>query len=137
MKSILKFAFFLVTACSISFSYAGGTDWKEMNTFHSVMSKTFHPTEEGKFQPVRDNASDLLAKAKTWKASAVPSTLNKEQVTKSLDKLVAKCTELDKAVKAKKGDDDLKKLITEAHDIFHEVAEKCMPGEPGHEGHKH
>ena len=137
MKSIVKFAFFILAAFCIQFSYAGGADWKEMNTFHSVMSKTFHPAEEGKFQPVRDNAADLLAKAKTWKASIVPANLNKEQVTKSLDKLVAKCTELNKAVKAKKGDEDLKKLITEAHDIFHEVAEKCMPDEHGHEGHTH
>lgn len=129
-----------MTVLSFQLSFAGGPDWKEMQAFHSVMSKTFHPAEEGKIQPVRDNAADLLAKAKTWKASAVPATLNKEQVTKSLENLVAKCEEIAKAVKAKKGDDDLKKLITEAHDVFHEVAEKCQPGDHhdhGHEGHKH
>lgn len=141
MKSIFKSVFVLVAILSFQMSFAGGPDWKEMQAFHGIMAKTFHPAEEGQLKPVRDNADDLLAKAKVWKASAVPASLNKEQVTKSLENLVAKCDEIAKAVKANKSDDELKKLITQAHDVFHEVAEKCQPGDHGHdhghEGHKH
>lgn len=112
-----------------------------MQSFHTVMAKTFHPAEEGNLQPLKENAADLLAKAKEWKAAAVPAGFKKEETTKVLTALVAKCEEIQKAVTAKADDKKLKALITEAHDVFHQIAEKCRAGDEhhghGHEGHKH
>lgn len=122
-------------------AFAGGTPWKELQTFHTVMAKTFHPAEEGNLQPLKDNAADLLAKAKEWKAAPVPVGFKKEETAKVLTELVAKCEEIQKAVKAKADDKKLTVLITEAHDVFHQIAEKCRAGDEhhdhGHEGHKH
>lgn len=142
MKHILKSLFTVLAVLCFQLSFAGGPDWKEMKAFHSVMAKTFHPAEEGKLQPLRDNAADLMVKAKTWRASAIPAGLDKDKVGSSLDRLLGKCEEIERAVNAKKTDAELKTLITQAHDIFHEVAEKCQPGDhkhdhEGHEGHKH
>jgi hypothetical protein len=103
--------------------------WKEMSDFHAVMSKTFHPTEEGNFQPVKQNASLLVAKAQAWLDSKVPDGFHKEVTAPILARLVEKCKNLETAVKAKKSDDDLKKLIAEAHDVFHEIKEKCSKPE--------
>jgi len=36
---------------------------------------------------------------------------------------------LENAVKAKKSDKELTTLITATHDVFHEIKEKCKPGE--------
>ena len=41
-------------------------DWKEMHSFHGVMSKTFHPAEEGNVAPLKENATALVQKAKEW-----------------------------------------------------------------------
>lgn len=134
MKSIQHLALAIIALFAFQTSYADKGNWAELHAFHSVMSKTFHPAEENNLQPVKDNAADLLAKAKVWQASAIPADYNKEETTKTLTTLVAKCEELNAAVIAGKTDADLKKLITEAHDIFHQIVEKCRVGEHEKEG---
>lgn len=123
VKAMLMVAVFGFTAL---FSNAQQKEnWKEMDDFHAVMSKTFHPAEESNLQPVKDNATELVTKAKTWQKSAVPDGYNAEAAKPILKKLVKQCTAIQTAVKKKKNDDELKKMITDAHDIFHEIMEKC------------
>lgn len=107
-------------------------EWREMHNFHAVMSKTFHPAEEGKLQPLKDSATELFAKAKEWQQSTVPQGYNAKVTAPILKQLVTKCTELQKAVAAKKDNKTLTKLITEAHEIFHEIMEKCRKEENHH-----
>ncbi|HRH33863.1 MAG TPA: hypothetical protein PKY12_02345 [Catalimonadaceae bacterium] len=143
MKTIQKLFLVIVALFAFQPSFAGDPIWAELQTFHSVMAKTFHPAEEGNLAPLKANAADLLAKAKAWKAAAVPAGFKKEETAKVLTELVAKCEEINKAVTAKADDKKLTALITEAHDVFHQIAEKCRAGdeghghEHGHEGHKH
>lgn len=96
-----------------------------MQAFHEVMAKTFHPAENGNLQPTKDNAGLLVAKAKAWKASKVPAGYNAKAVKPILDKLVAKCTAIQEGIAQNKSDDELKAMISEAHDTFHEIMEKC------------
>lgn len=108
-------------------------NWQEMHNFHKVMGKTFHSAEENNLQPLKDSANALVLKAKAWQQSTTPTGYN-EAVTKPiLKQLVAKCSQVQKAVAAKKDDKTLVKLITEAHDIFHEIMEKCSKDD----NHKH
>jgi hypothetical protein len=100
-------------------------DWKEMHSFHGVMSKTFHPAEEGNVAPLKENATALVQKAKEWQSSTVPQGYNGSVTKPILAKLVKQCESIDKAVKKGKKDDELVKMITQAHDIFHEIMEKC------------
>ncbi len=123
MKKILVSALVLVVTMT-AFAQKKA-DWKEMHAFHGVMSKTFHPAEEGNLQPTRDSATVLLAKAKAWQSSAVPTGFNAKVTKPILKELVAECVAITKAVKAKKNDEELKGLITKAHEIFHEIMEKC------------
>ena len=125
MKSITKTALIILAFFIFNTSFAQKSEWKELKTFHGVMSKSFHPSEEGNLQPVKDNAADLVAKAKAWQASAIPADYNQTETKKVLAELVTKCQEIEKAVAAKKSDADLKKLIHEAHEIFHQIVEKC------------
>jgi soluble cytochrome b562 len=106
-------------------SLAQKDNWKEMHAFHGVMSSTFHPAEEGNLKPTRTNAKELAEKAKSWKNSKVPNGYNGKVVSPILDQLVKATADIEKAVKEKKTDAELKKMITKAHEIFHEIAEKC------------
>ena len=99
--------------------------WKEMYDFHDVMSLTFHSAEAGKLQPLREKADLLLEKAKAWKASAAPQGYNPAKTADTLKRLVKQCKAIKKSVKAKKSDAELTVMITAAHDIFHEIMEKC------------
>ncbi len=100
-------------------------NWKEMHDFHAVMSSTFHPAEENDFGPLKENAEELVKRSKAWQSSAVPKGYDGKATKPILDKLVMQCHAIQDAVSKKKSDAELMKMITEAHDIFHEIMEKC------------
>jgi hypothetical protein len=134
MKTTLQsflILFFLLTGTT-NFAHEKAV-WKEMKEFHTVMSKTFHASEENNLQPLKEMSGELTARAKAWKESAVPAGWDAKKVSPILSKLEDKCKAVEAAVKAKKSDEELKKMIAEAHDVFHEIVEKCMPHEEGHQ----
>lgn len=122
MKQVL---FALISAMTFMTVYAQKENWKEMHDFHAVMSKTFHPAEDNNLKPARDNASELLVKAKTWQHSTVPSGYDAVMIKPILKELVADCMAIEDAVKQKKSDSELKNLVIKAHETFHEIMEKC------------
>lgn len=125
MKPIITSLLLLIALST----FAQKTEWKELHSFHAVMSKTFHPAEENNLKPLRDSASLLLERAKIWQQAPIPSGFDAKLTKTSLVKLVADCEAVVKAVKANKSDEELKKLITKTHDTFHEIMEKCREGE--------
>lgn len=131
MKALKTMAFALVAFFLFQTAKAQKAEWKELKDFHSVMSKSFHPAEEGNLQPVKDNAGELVAKVKAWQSAVVPAGFKADETKKVLTELTAKCQEINKAVIDKKDDKELKALITQAHDIFHQIAEKCRQPEAG------
>ena len=102
--------------------------WNEMEAFHEVMSQTFHPAEEGKLDPIRSRSGEMLEKAIAWKKSTAPEGYDKTAVEKSLKELVKGSKELNKMVKKNASDKELTEELSELHDVFHEIMEKCMPG---------
>ena len=105
------------------------TKWNEMEAFHEVMAKTFHPAEEGKLEPIRSRSAEMLEKAMAWKNSTAPEGYDKTAVLKKLKELVKGAKEIDKMVKKNASDKELKEELTELHDVFHEIMEKCEDGE--------
>ncbi len=100
--------------------------WKAMEDFHAVMSTTFHPADEGNLQPLKDKAGDLLNKATAWQKSTVPGGYNGALTRPILKRLVKQCRKINEAVKSNTSDAELKIMITDAHEIFHEIKEKCL-----------
>lgn len=100
-------------------------EWKEMHDFHEVMATTFHPAEEKNFAPLKQKSGMLVERAKAWKASAVPAGYKPEATKTILNRLVKQCKKVDKLVKKGKSDEELFAGINMAHDIFHEIMEKC------------
>lgn len=98
--------------------------WKEMEAFHTVMSETFHPAEEGKLGPIKSRSQEMLDKAIAWKNSAAPEGYSKKAVKKSLGNLVKGAKELNKLVKENAADNILKEKLSALHDVFHQVMEK-------------
>lgn len=126
MKKILLC---LVMALPFAVTAQEKSDWKEMNNFHTLMSTSFHPSEEGNLKPVKAKADSLVIAAKLWKASKVPTGYKPKETSETLTKLVKQLGELNTAVKAGKNDATLKVMIKEAHEIFHDIVEKCRDGQ--------
>lgn len=122
MKKIITLA---IGSLLLATAYAQKNKWKEMEDFHTVMSVTFHPSEEDNLKPLRDSAAVLHYKAKQWKKSDVPDGYKAELTKPVLKRLVAECAAIETAVKNKKSDHALKEMIAKAHDTFHEIMEKC------------
>ena len=126
MKKVFQLIVLVIALLpTISFSQTKAAVWPEMKRFHSYMAATFHPAEEGNLQPLRDKADSLYNAAKNWQASEIPSNYKPTETSAALTKLVKHCASVKKYVDAKMSDKDLTVLITEAHDIFHNIAGEC------------
>ncbi len=101
-------------------------DWKEKTEFHTVMSETFHPLEEGNYAPIKARSKELLDKAIAWKKSGIPSDFKQVKGIKtSLKKLVAGAKSLHQQVSNKGSEDVIKKELTALHDVFHTIVGLC------------
>lgn len=105
------------------------SDWKELNGFYYLISHTFHPSEEGNLTPLKEKSDSLVISAKQWKRSVIPSDFKPKETREQLTKLVKQCEAIREAVKAKKDDDDLKKMLKEAHEVFHTIVGECRKTE--------
>jgi hypothetical protein len=99
--------------------------WNEMEEFHKVMAQTFHPAEEGKMEPIKTRSQEMLDKAIAWKNSTAPEGYDKKAVKKNLKDLVKGAKEIKKMVKKNASDKELKEELSELHDVFHKIMEKC------------
>ena len=103
--------------------------WPEIKTFHKVMAQTFHPSEEGNLQPIKERSSEMVEKATALKSSKIPSEFNKKEVLASINKLVKDSKALDKLVKANGSDDKITKALKGLHDTFHTIVGLCTHDE--------
>ena len=99
--------------------------WKELDAFHEVMSKTFHPAEEGKLEPIRTRSQEMVDKAIAWQTSTAPEGYDKDAVKKNLKNLVKGAKEVNKMVQKNASDAEIKSELSKLHDVFHEIVEKC------------
>jgi len=129
MKSMVRLVVIMLAMLpAISFAQttkAKAAPWPEMKAFHTLMSGTFHPAEEGNLAPLKEKADSLYMAAKTWQASTIPDNYKPEETKETLAKLVKNLKVLAGAVEAKADDAKLKVLITDAHDIFHKIVGEC------------
>ena len=132
MKKLVLFAF-AMTALLFARPLAAQekAKWAEKDAFHEVMSKTFHPAEEGKFEPIKARSGEMLEKAIAWKKSTAPEGYNQKGIKKDLGTLVKGVKKLNKLIKNNGTDNEIKAQLTELHDIFHGITEKC-DGEEKH-----
>jgi hypothetical protein len=121
-----KIACLLLTALIVFGSVNAQTKkWKELDEFHTVMSETFHPAEEGKLGPIKSRSQEMVDKAMAWVRSTAPEGYDKKTVNASLKELLRSAKELNKLVKANGADKEITDKLTALHDLFHQIVEKC------------
>jgi len=123
-KIIALLAIVFVTGTAIA-QESKNTVWPELKAFHTVMSASFHATEEGNFAPLKEKTAELYRTAKLWYASEIPDNFKKDETEKTLKKLMIQCNDIWAAVENKATDEKLKEMITSAHDTFHKIVGEC------------
>ena len=99
--------------------------WPALKEFHGVMSSTFHPAEEGNFEPIKTRSEELAEKSSALLKSDVPADFRTNAILNSAEKLQIKCKAVNKLVLAKASDADILKALTDAHNVFHEIVGLC------------
>jgi hypothetical protein len=138
MKNHFLVSFILVALMfsnSSIFSQTKPGSWAELKKYHTAMSSTFHPVEDGNFEPIKTRSADLVEAAKEWKNSTPPADFNKPNIKEKLNLLYDESVTLDKFIKVKTHtDEEIKVELTKLHDRFHEIVGACK-AENKEEGH--
>jgi putative intracellular protease/amidase len=100
--------------------------WPALDEYHTIMSKTFHPAEEGNLEPLKMNAKLLAEKAKLLKQSVIPESLNKPGLKELVVKLEKESAALANMVSSGKTIAKQKDALVALHKRFHEIMGKCI-----------
>ena len=135
MKNYIVFA----TTLFISF-YASAQskldNWPELKTFHGVMASTFHPSEDGNLQPIKERVGEMVEKAQALAASKIPDEFANDKVKDAVARLVSGSQELKTLIDAKEKDEVITKKLSALHEVFHEIIGLCMHPEGEKNEHK-
>ncbi len=126
---------FLLSAAVLLTAASGQASdkWAELESFHEVMSQTFHPVEENKFAPIRKRAGELAEKAKQWLDSKPPKVYDTQDINAILVKLSAESKALSDSIAKGASDEQIKKDLTALHDRFHEIIGACREEKKKHQ----
>lgn len=79
-------------------------NWPALGTFHTVMSATFHPSEKGDLNPLRERSAELAKKASDLNKLIVPEEFKKPALKKALNLLAVETKALNKLIKKNSSD---------------------------------
>lgn len=99
--------------------------WKELKDFHMVMAQTFHPAEEGKFEPIRERIGEMVSKAKLLNNNPMPTSFATPEMKKATETILKGAEEINKLVSKKADNKKLMDKLTKLHDDFHVIQGLC------------
>lgn len=123
---VLFLGVFVLLAAS---KLTAGEKWPELETFHKIMSSTFHPAEEGNFEPIKTRIGEMVEAAAKLTANPVPAEFNKPDIIDAAKKLEAGTKTLEEKIKANASNEDIFKELNSLHDTFHTIVGLCNPKE--------
>lgn len=103
--------------------------WTKLKAFHTVMSQTFHPSEEGNLDPIKARITEMVGKAEILSKSKIPLEFNSKEVKSAINKLVKESKNLEKKIQFKESDEVITKTLSKVHDVFHEIVGLCTSEE--------
>lgn len=105
--------------------------WEELEVFHQAIALTFHPAEDGDFEPIKNDSDELVEAAQNLLKSNLPTYFDKTEnenlkieLQTTLQKLVQQSTDLHNLVQDKKATDaTLLKELNNLHTTYHHIEE--------------
>jgi hypothetical protein len=106
--------------------------WPELKAFHTVMSQTFHPSEEGNLEPIKTRSAEMVSKADVLATSKLPKEFNKKEVKDAVLKIAIDSKKLHELIQQKASDKMISNALEDLHNTFHLIVEKCSKKEEHH-----
>jgi hypothetical protein len=128
----IKFAMITLIMSALTFTMASGqapasaqAQWPEKNEFHKVMAQTFHPSEEGNYEPIRSRIGEMYDKAMAWAESTPPKEYDKPEVKSTIKEMTGQIVALRAMIDKKASNDELKPKMEALHETFHKIVGMC------------
>jgi hypothetical protein len=99
------------------------------------MSPTFHPSEEGNLSPIKERIGEMVTKAEALAQSKIPSQFENDAIKEAVNKLAVDSKKLQTLITEKANDEQIKTALSNLHDTFHVIVEKCNKGDEKHSDH--
>lgn len=96
-------------------------DWPARLAFHKVMSQTFHPSEEGNLEPLKQRNHELAENAKALQKNPIHPVFNRSEIIETIKQLHKDSKKLDQMVNNGQPDAVLTKALNDLHDVFHHI----------------
>ena len=119
----------LIVISIISFQFVQAQSimekWPELKAFHSIMSQTFHPSEEGNLQPIKERSKEMMEKAAQLADSKIPLEYKTDAIVKAVEQLKSDTQKLHKMIGNKASDKEITAALSALHDVFHQIVGLC------------
>ena len=119
----------LIVISIISFQFVQAQSimekWPELKAFHSIMSQTFHPSEEGNLQPIKERSKEMMEKAAQLADSKIPLEYKTDAIVKAVEQLKSDTKKLHKMIGNKASDKEITAALSALHDVFHQIVGLC------------
>lgn len=125
MKSVYSFVLSIFLANTV-FSQAATDMWPQLDAFHTAIALTFHPAEDGDFEPIRTGSGELASMAGALATEDAPKEFHTPEIRTQTDLLNRKCMAIDELVKSgNASDSDLMASLQDIHSVYHGIEELC------------
>ena len=122
----LSICFMLIAAMTTNATAQSKFDaWPQLKEFHKVMSQTFHPVEEGNYEPIKTRIGEMVEKANALVSNPIPAEFNNKKVKKACVKLAKDSKKLQAKITAGATDEEIKTSLSALHDVFHTIVGLC------------
>ena len=138
MKTVKILLFSIITMLFLSNNAKAQSKfdlWPELKSFHAVMSPTFHPSEEGNLNPIKERIGEMVTKAEALAQSKIPTQFENDAIKEATKKLAIDSKKLQQLVSDKATDEQIKSALSNLHDTFHLIVEKCNKNDEKHSDH--
>ncbi len=99
--------------------------WPELDSFHKVMQETYHPSEEGNLDPIKERIDEMVEKAHSLKNKPAPAEFNTPEIMAAEENLYKGSLELQKLIEKESDDEVVTASLESLHDVFHTIVGLC------------
>ena len=125
IKSLFAFAaFFALNSASAK---TITERWPQIKAYHELMTKTYHPAEEGNLNPIKNHSELLMEKAEALSVETMPEEFRNPKTIETLLALKKQTQIVNDLVQNNADDDEITQALTKLHKTFHKIVSMCQP----------
>lgn len=126
MKALRLAILLLVTTFTFQMNaQSASTKWSQLHEYHELLSKTFHPAENGNLNAIKNAHDYLVQRSEALDISTMPSELKSETLLAQVGILKKMTKKLSELITNKAPDVEIMRTFQNVHDVFHKIEKEC------------